>query len=312
MAPLEFKTSMEFAYGEAREMAPLVQRVVARNPGPYTFKGTNTYLVGRDTLAVIDPGPDLDDHFEALVAAIAGRPVSHIVITHTHRDHVDLLPRLQERTKALTCGFGRVQLTRPALLQNPRGDELIDFGFDPDVRLTDPGAAVVGDGWTLAAVPTPGHAPDHICLELTGTGVLFSGDHVMAWNTTVVAPPEGNMAEYLASLDRLIARSDQLYLPGHGGRIEQPQRIARAYLVHRRLREQAIVDAIRSGTRTISAIVDLVYRGLDPALVRAACLSVQAHVEHLMLQGRVTADGPLSWDRPLSLAAAAPPESAGS
>lgn len=299
MASLEFKTSMSFAYGEARDMAPGVQRVVANNPGPFTFKGTNTYLIGRETLAVIDPGPDDPQHLEALRRAIAGRPVSHVLITHTHRDHVDLLEKFVAATGATTCGFGRVRLERPAALQSPTGDAFIDFGFDPEIVLTEPGARITGDGWTLTAIPTPGHAPDHLCFALEGTGIVFSGDHVMAWNTTVVAPPEGNMADYLRSLETLVARSDEVFLPGHGGRLEQPQRMARAFLVHRRWREQAILSAIREGHTTITAIVDLVYRGLDHKLVRAAALSVQAHVEHLIDQGLVHADGPISPDRRL-------------
>lgn len=309
MASLEFRTDMTFAYGEPREMAPGVQRLVANNPGPFTFKGTNTYVIGTDDLAVVDPGPDDPAHFQALERVIAGRTVSHVFITHTHRDHVDLLTRFIDATGAKTCGFGRVRLTRPPLLQSPTGDEFIDFGFDPDIAMTEPGSRVTGDGWSLTAIPTPGHAPDHLCFELTGTGIVFSGDHVMAWNTSVVAPPEGDMAAYLASLERLIDRSDEVFLPGHGGRLLNPQRMTRAYLVHRRWREQAILGAIRDGHTTISAIVDLVYRGLDPRLVRAAGLSVQAHVEHLLAQGLVRADGPLSSESRLAHVAATPPGS---
>jgi glyoxylase-like metal-dependent hydrolase (beta-lactamase superfamily II) len=308
MASLDFRTEMTFAYGEPRELAPGVVRLVANNPGPYTFKGTNSYVIGTETLAVIDPGPDDAAHFEALIKTIAGRPVSHVFITHTHRDHVDLLPRFLDATGAKTCGFGRVRIERPRELAGPLGDELIDFGFDPDITLATPGASVTGDGWALSAVPTPGHAPDHLCFELAGTGILFSGDHVMEWNTSVVAPPEGHMGDYFRSLEALVPRTDTVFLPGHGGRLENPQRMVRAYLVHRRWREQAILDAIRNGTATISAIVDLVYRGLDPRLVRAAGLSVQAHVEHLISQGLVQADGPVSLDRPLVAVAAAPPE----
>lgn len=308
MAALEFRTEMNFAYGEPREIVPGVVRLVANNPGPFTFKGTNTYIIGTEELAVIDPGPDDPAHLEALLRAIAGRPVSHIFITHTHRDHVDLLARFQDATGARTCGFGRAGLHRPALLQSPTGDEFIDFGFAPDIAMTTAGSEVRGDGWALSAVPTPGHAPDHLCFALAGTDVLFSGDHVMAWNTTVVAPPEGRMADYMASLETLIGRADSVYLPGHGGRLEQPRRVTRAYLVHRRLREQAILQAIRDGHRTIAAIVDLVYRGLDARLVRAAGLSVQAHVEHLIDQGFVRSSGPLSIDRPVDLVAATRPE----
>lgn len=311
MTALEFRTDMTFVYGEPRTLFPGVVRVVANNPGPYTFKGTNTYIVGTDTLAVIDPGPDDPDHLAALLRAIAGRPVSHVVLTHGHRDHIDLVGRFVDATGARTVGFGRVAV--PSNGSDPASSETSNFGIEPDIRLNKSGARLDGDGWALEALPTPGHAPDHLCyaLEQDGdaTGILFSGDHVMAWNTSIVAPPTGNMADYLASLEVLIGRQDKVYLPGHGGRLENPQRMARAYLVHRRMREQAILSAIRDGHETIAAIVNLVYRGLDPRLVRAAGLSVQAHVEHLIAQKLVRADGPLSPDHPTRLAAATPPGS---
>ncbi|HXF53504.1 MAG TPA: MBL fold metallo-hydrolase [Hyphomicrobiaceae bacterium] len=295
---LSLKTSMEFEYGKARQLSPGVARLVANNPGPFTFKGTNTYILGTTELCVIDPGPDDVNHHEALMAAISGRPVSHILITHTHRDHIDGLERLREATGAVVCGYGRTSMpTGPTV--SPSGGEFVQYDFRPDVVLRD-GDAICGQGWVLRAVHTPGHAPDHLCFRLEGRGILFSGDHVMAWNTTVVAPPEGRMADYLASLERLIGAGDKIYLPGHGGRLEDPDRMVRAYLVHRQWREQAILTAIRDGHRTIRDIVALVYRGLDERLVTAACLSAQAHVEHLIDRGLVTCHGTPSFDQPLS------------
>ena len=296
----EFRTTMNFAYGVARELAPGVVRLVANNPGPFTFKGTNTYLVGHgDELVLIDPGPDDPAHRDAILATVGPRRVSHILVTHTHRDHVDGLPALVAATGARTAGFGRCAARPGARRTSASGGEYVDHDFLPDVRL-EHGSRLAGDGWALTALFTPGHAPDHLSFELEGTGVLFSGDHVMGWNTSVIAPPEGRMADYLRSLELLGERSDRVYFPGHGGRVDEPQRLVKAFLLHRRMREQAILDCIRSGTNTVKAIVPAIYRGLDPKLTNAASLSVLAHVEHLVSRGLVRCDSPLSADRALS------------
>ena len=296
----EFRTTMDFAYGEPRELAPGVVRLVANNPGPFTFKGTNTYLVGRgEELVLIDPGPEDAAHRDAILATVGRRRVSHILITHTHRDHVDGLPALVAATGARTAGFGRHAARPGARRTSASGGEYVDQDFRPDVRL-EHGSRLAGDGWALTALFTPGHAPDHLCFELEGTGLLFSGDHVMGWNTSVIAPPEGSMADYLRSLELLGGRTDRVYFPGHGGRIDEPQRLVKAFLLHRRMREQAILDCIRSGTNTVRTIVPEIYRGLDPKLINAASLSVLAHVEHLVSRGLVRCDSPLSADRALS------------
>ena len=289
MNDLSFRTDMDFDYGEARELFPGVRRVVANNPGPFTFKGTNTYIVGSDVLAIIDPGPEDLAHLTALERAIGDRQVSHILITHTHRDHLDGLEALQNATGAKVAGFGRKGVPMDEALFSPSGRRYIDVDFDPDIRLTN-GESLSGPDWQLTALHTPGHALDHLCFALEGTGILFSGDHVMGWNTTVVAPPEGRMADYLASLELLVARDDHVFLPGHGGRIETPRRTCKAYLIHRRMREQAIMDAIRKGVGSINDIVAMIYVHLDENLHNAARLSVQAHVEHLIEKGLASAE----------------------
>lgn len=296
-----FKKTMEFAYGELRQLYPGVQRIVCNNPGPFTFKGTNTYIVGAGSdVALIDPGPEDAAHLEATIKGLGSRRLTHIIITHTHRDHVDGLPALKARTGATVAGFGRVARPEAAHRKSPSGGEAFDGSFIPDIHLKD-GDRLEAAGVTLTAIHTPGHAPDHLCLALEGTGILFSGDHVMSWNTSVVAPPEGHMGDYMRGLERLLARTgDTVYLPGHGGRFEQPQRLVRAFIVHRRVREQAILDCIRAGHGSVKEIVPIVYRGLDARLLNAAALSVQAHVQHLMEQRRVASAGPLSPEARLS------------
>ena len=296
---IEFKTSMSFSYGEPAGLGPGVVRLVAENPGPFTFKGTNTYIVGSTELAVIDPGPDDEKHIGDILRVAAGRPITHILITHTHRDHVDNAAALKAVTGALTAGYSRGHVSRGTIASSPSGTEFVDIEFAPDIELAH-GDVLSGADWSMTALHTPGHAPDHICYALDGREILFSGDHVMAWNTTVVAPPEGRMADYLTSLQILLGRPERTYLPGHGGRIEDAQRMVKAYLLHRRWREQAIVAAIRDGRSTVREVAELIYDSLDPKLHNAALLSVMAHVEHLIEREMITAAGTLSFDQRLA------------
>jgi glyoxylase-like metal-dependent hydrolase (beta-lactamase superfamily II) len=294
---IEFKTSMSFRYGEPEPKAPGVVRLVAPNPSPFTFKGTNTYLVGTTSLAVIDPGPDNEAHRAAILAAATGRQITHILITHAHRDHSDGAAGLAKATGAPVLGFGRTGSAneRTDTAHMPSGKEFVDYGFTPDVRLQDQDV-VEGADWALEALHAPGHAPDHLCFALQGRRLIFTGDHIMAWNTTVIAPPEGRMSDYIASLERLLSRRDRLYLPGHGGRMDKPLRAVKAYLVHRQWREQAVLAAIRDGATSIPEVVARVYSTIDPRLIRAAELSVLAHVEYLCERRLVTCDRPLSLD----------------
>ena len=288
---LEFDTHFEPAYGQAVEIAPNVRRLTANNPGPFTFHGTNSYLVGSDTLAVIDPGPADDDHHGALLKAIAGRPVSHIFVSHTHRDHSPLAARLKQATGATVCAEGPHRAARPLRIGeiNPL-DASADLDFVPDVALGD-GAAIEGDGWSIGTVLTPGHTANHACFALEGTKILFSADHVMVWSTSIVAPPDGAMADYMASLDRLIEREDGLLLPGHGGPVTRPGPFLRALKGHRKMRERAIVERIGRGDRTIAQIVAAIYRDIDPRLHGAAALSVLAHLEDLVARRAVVTEG---------------------
>lgn len=279
-----------------------IEQLTANNPGPFTGAGTNTYLIGHDRLAVIDPGPRDEAHISAILAAARGRQITHILLTHAHRDHVDGLARLKRLTGARSYGFGRALLTgaAPTLADSPSGGDFVDLDFAPDVALTD-GTTVALAELVLEAVHTPGHAPDHLCFALLGSAVLFSGDHVMGWNTSVVAPPEGHMGAYMASLERLMARPEAIYMPGHGAPIADGPRTARAYLLHRQMREQAVLAAVRGGARTIPEIAALVYSGLAPALSNAARLSVQAHVELLGEKRLLAYAQPLTPDRLLAL-----------
>jgi glyoxylase-like metal-dependent hydrolase (beta-lactamase superfamily II) len=298
---LPFKKTMNFAYGVPRELAPGVVRIVANNPNHFTFKGTNTYLLGTGpTVGLIDPGPEDPAHLKAILDTIGGRKISHVIITHTHRDHTDGMPALLAATGAKTVGYGRRVANRGTKRTSPSGGEYVEADFVPDVPLMD-GQRVEGEGWALTALHTPGHAPDHLCFALDGTSILFSGDHVMGWNTSVVGPPEGNMGDFLRSLQKLIDRNDGIYFPGHGGQVEEPRRLVKAYLLHRRMREQSILECIRGGSNTVRAIVPIIYKGLDPKLLNAASLSVLAHVEHLIERGLVYCGSPLSVDRALSI-----------
>jgi glyoxylase-like metal-dependent hydrolase (beta-lactamase superfamily II) len=288
---LEFDTHFEPAYGNAVEVAPGVLRLTANNPGPFTFHGTNSYIVGSDRLAVIDPGPDDDSHLAALLKAIAGRPVSHIFVSHTHRDHSPLAARLKEATGAPTLAEGPHRPARPLRIGeiNPL-DAAADTEFSPDIALAD-GAVIQGDDWTMRAILTPGHAANHAVFALERTGILFSADHVMAWSTSIVAPPDGAMADYMASLDKLLGRDDRIFFPGHGGPVKEPGKFMRGLKAHRKMRERAIIERLAAGDRTIPEMVAQIYRDTDPRLHGAAGLSVLAHLEDLVSKGVVTADG---------------------
>lgn len=275
--------------GRIETVAPGVRRLVVPNGGPFTASGTCTYIVGRGRVAVIDPGPDHAGHRTALLAGLAGEEVAAILVTHTHADHSLGAAPLAALTGAPTMGGGPHRLARP-----PRPGEVAleagaDMAFRPD-RILAHGERVEGPGWAVHAIATPGHCPNHLAFALPHAGMLFSGDHVMGWSTTVVAPPDGAMTDYMASLVRLLDRPERLMLPGHGGVVTEPQRLIRATLNHRRMREAAVLARLRGGDATIPALVDALYAGLAPALRNAAALTILAHLEALMTEGRAACE----------------------
>ncbi|UZK66173.1 MBL fold metallo-hydrolase [Sphingomonas sp. M1-B02] len=272
----------EVPTGVALSIDPLVTRVLAPNPSPYTFTGTQTHLVGTSEVAVIDPGPDDSAHVEALLAAIAGRRVSAILCTHTHRDHSPGAAPIKAATGAPIVGCAPLSLADAG----PRADAAFDTGYTPDRVLAD-GESVAGPDWTLVALATPGHTSNHLAFALPETKALFTGDHVMGWSTTVVAPPDGNMADYMASLAKLMERDDRIYYPAHGDPIEKPQRFVRGLIGHRKQREGQILRLLQQDVVAIPAMVERMYVGLDPRLMGAAERSVLAHLIDLQARGLV-------------------------
>ena len=272
---------MAVSYGKIDELEPGIARVLAHNPSAFTYEGTQTYIVGADELAVIDPGPDLPRHLEALERAIAGRPVRAIMCTHTHRDHSPAARPLAQRTGAAIIGCAALALETVGL----RADASFDGDYSPDVLLSD-GETLTIDGEPLTAIATPGHTSNHLCFAWRGA--LFSGDHVMGWSTTVVVPPDGDMAAYMASLDKLRKRSERIYYPAHGAAVTNPAQYVRHLMGHRMQREKQILGLVRERPRKVSDIVANAYPGLDPRLTGAAGGSVLAHLVDLQRRGLVS------------------------
>jgi glyoxylase-like metal-dependent hydrolase (beta-lactamase superfamily II) len=268
------------------QVAPGVRRLLAPNPSHFTFTGTQTYVVGMGEVAVIDPGPDDPDHVEALIRALSGERVSAILVTHTHRDHSPASRPLAAATGAPIIGCAPLAIAD----DGPRADAAFDFDYAPDLVLAD-GGRVAGDDWTLAAVATPGHTSNHLCFAFPERSALFTGDHIMGWSTTIVSPPDGDMAAYMASLERLLERDDDIYFPTHGPAIETPREHVKALIAHRRGREAQIVGQLAAGEGRIPAMVRALYTDIDPALHPAAARSVLAHLIDLRERGRVRQEG---------------------
>lgn len=288
---IPFVRAFDFAYGRRDQVSPLIQRVVARNPGPFTFTGTGTYIVGRpeagSAVAVIDPGPLDEAHLAALLDAVEGRTVSNVLVTHTHRDHAPLARPFAERT-----GAPILAAAPPALETHASGvlDEDADLEFAPDVVLTG-GEVIAGDQWTIEALFTPGHASNHMAFGLREEHALFSGDHVMGWATTVVAPPDGNMRDYMASLEAVIARDFATLWPTHGAPVTEPAPFLAAYRAHRLEREAQVLARLKAGDRTAAEMTPVLYAAVDRQLWPAASLSVLAHLVKLVEDGAATVAG---------------------
>jgi glyoxylase-like metal-dependent hydrolase (beta-lactamase superfamily II) len=288
---IPFDKHFDLAPETVEEVAPGVRRVLANNPGPFTFKGTVSYLVGRGQVAIIDPGPLDEAHIAALLDAVRGETVTHVFVTHTHRDHSPAVPRIKAATGALVLAEGPHRAARPLHVgEAPRLDASNDTEFKPDHALAD-GEVVSGRGWTIEAVTTPGHTANHMAFAFKEADLLFSGDHVMAWSTPVVAPPDGAMSDYMASLHKLARRPETIYLPGHGGAVREAPRFVQHYICHRQGREASILHRLAKGEADIPTLVRAIYIGLDPRLVKAAGLSVLAHLEDLVTRGLVATEG---------------------
>jgi glyoxylase-like metal-dependent hydrolase (beta-lactamase superfamily II) len=288
---IPFDKSFDLPPGRVEEVMPGVRRLLVNNPGPFTFKGTLTYIVGRGRVAIIDPGPIDEAHIAALLDAVRGETVTHILVTHTHRDHSPAAARIKAATGAKTYGEGPHRAARPLHVgEAPPLEASADRDFRPDIALSD-GEIVSGPGWVIEAVTTPGHTANHMAFALEGTQVLFSGDHVMAWSTPVVAPPDGAMSDYMASLEKLKRRAETLYFPGHGGAVRDAPRFVQQYIAHRRAREASILERLAAGEADIPTLVQSIYIGLDPRLTKAAGLSVLAHLEDLTARSLVVTQG---------------------
>jgi glyoxylase-like metal-dependent hydrolase (beta-lactamase superfamily II) len=294
---LTFNRELKFTYGRVSVLTPMIRRVVAQNPNAFTFKGTGTYIIGRGEVAVIDPGPLDEEHVAALLHALKGETVTHILITHTHRDHSPATRLLQPETDAPTYGYG----PHGGDSALPAVEEGGDYDFRPDITVKD-GDIIEGKDWTIEAVHTPGHTSNHLCFSFREESTLFSGDQVMGWSTTVVSQPDGDMADYMASLEKLLQRDEQVYWPTHGACIENPKEYVTNLLAHRHGREDQIAACLADGKGTIESMVDTMYVGLDPRLYNGAKRSVQSHLIHMIETGRVVSNGGTGLDAVYSLA----------
>jgi len=301
---IPFDKNLDLAPDTVDEPMPGVRRIMADNPGPFTFKGTLSYIIGKGKVAIVDPGPDDPAHIAALLKAVRNETVTHIFVTHTHRDHSPAVPAIKHATGATVYAEGPHRAARPLHIgEQKRLDHSGDMEFRPDVALKD-GDVVRGDGWTVEAVATPGHTANHMAYAFKEQNVLFAGDHVMGWATSIVAPPDGAMSDYMASLAKLAKRGETVYFPGHGPAIKDAGRFVAYYILHRKAREASILHRLGKGATDIPTIVRAIYIGLDPRLTGAAGLSVLAHMEDLVTRGLVATDGPPAIDGVYRLAGA--------
>ncbi|WP_019961356.1 MBL fold metallo-hydrolase [Woodsholea maritima] len=288
MTAIPFKKDFDFEYGRCDRLSARIRRIVAPNPGPFTYTGTGVYIIGEGEVAVLDPGPVMPEHIAALDKALEGERVTHVFVTHHHLDHSPMAKPLAQKHGCQTYGYGPAQaMPEDCEVRMEAGD---DRGFTPDVLIQD-GAVFSGPNWTLEALHTPGHTSNHMCYALKEENILFCGDHVMAWSTSVVSPPDGDMGDYLSQLERIRARQFARLWPTHGPAVDEPDAFLGAYIAHRRRREAAILGEIEKGQTQIRAIVETLYSDVDKRLHPAAAHSVFAHVIHLIKQGKITTPG---------------------
>lgn len=286
---IPFVKTFDFEYGVCTQVSPLVQRVIADNPGPFTYTGTGVYIIGDQNVCVIDPGPTSPNHVEALDRALEGRTVTHVLVTHHHADHSPLARPLAAKHGCEVYGFS----VQPA--EQAESDVTLEAGHDlnfkPDIEIRD-GHIIQGEGWTIDTLHTPGHTSNHLCFGLREENTLFSGDHIMGWSTSVVVSPDGHMGDYLRSLNRVLERNFDIIRPTHGPEIRDANGFVQAYIDHRLAREAQVLDAIRAGHSQIMDIVTTLYQHVDKRLHPAAAHSVLSHIIYLRETGRVSADGP--------------------
>lgn len=287
MTEIPFVRDLDYEHGTLQQVAPGIRRVIAPNMGPFTFTGTGTYIVGEGDVAVIDPGPLLQPHIDAILKGLEGETVTHILITHTHMDHSPAAAPLKEATGAETYGFG----PHGGKHSSEKVEEGGDWSFEPD-HLVGHGDVIEGNGWSFEAVHTPGHTSNHLCFQYREEKALFSGDHVMGWSTSVITPPDGNMTDYMASLRLLLDRDDAIFWPTHGAPIIDPKPFVRAFIAHREEREEQIMHCLRTDARYISAMVAIMYADVPAMLHPAAARSVLAHLIHMIETGSVVASTP--------------------
>ncbi len=290
---IPYNRELEFEYGKVDELGLRIRRVIANNPSAFTFHGTGTYILGRGQVAIVDPGPDLAEHVDALLDAIRGETVSHILVTHTHSDHSPAVKAVQAATGAPSYAYGP-HGTRP--------EDGADYDFTPDHTIGD-GDVITGNGWSVEALHTPGHCSNHLCFRLREEDALFCGDHVMGWSTSIVSPPDGDMAAYMASLEKVGRFGARRYFPTHGAPIEDPEPYVKALLAHRHEREDQILAELANAPATIAEMVPRMYAAVDPKLYPAAARSVLAHLIHMEETGRVKADGEAGVESVYRLAA---------
>lgn len=288
---IPFNRNFTLKPGVVDEVRPGVRRVLCDNPGPFTFTGTVSYIVGRGKVAIIDPGPDDEAHAAALLDAVRGETVTHILVTHTHRDHSPNTARIKAATGATVYAEGQHRASRPRYESEKISSESgADREFRPDIEIRD-GDTMEGPDWALRAVATPGHTANHLAFAWSGRKIAFVGDHVMGWSTSIVAPPDGSMVDYMASLERLTQGEEDLFLSGHGPEIPEGPRYVRFLIRHRQAREASILHRLGKGEADIPTMVRAIYIGLDPRLAGAAGYSVLAHLEDMVARGIVATEG---------------------